>query len=290
MKKIFTLVAVAAMALNANADNFTFKIDQTWPTQVNHQEEYINEKGETKKKTIIDTYGHPFTAGSEISNNASVLSIVPSIDVDNKSDNASEVSFNDITYGGESDKNILQGETNGQYFAFTPAFDGTLDVAVKMGSGKKGYVIEVDPVTFAAAMEMPSISAAELITTVGNVCSSIQGMADPTLGVTNPTVKGVGANIAAGATFDGTTNFNDTGSNEYEILSVAAKAGHIYVIGCDGSKLMFRGASLIGYTAGINGIAADAKAAPAVKKVVENGQVVIIKGGKKFNVAGAQLK
>ena len=44
-------------------------------------------------------------------------------------------------------------------------------------------------------------------------------------------------------------------------------------------------------TSGINGITADAvAAAPAVKKVVENGQVVIIKGGKKFNVAGAQLK
>ena len=47
----------------------------------------------------------------------------------------------------------------------------------------------------------------------------------------------------------------------------------------------------INATTGINGITADAvAAAPAVKKVVENGQVVIVKGGKKFNVAGAQLK
>lgn len=290
MKKIFTLVAVAAMALNANADNFTFKIDQTWATQVNHQEEYINEKGETKKRTIIDTYGHPFAAGAEISDNASVLSIVPSIDVDNKSDNATEVTYNGVTYGGESDKNILQGETNGMFFAFTPAFDGTLDVAVKMGANKKGYVIEIDPVVLAAAMEVPSFTAQDAITQLGNVCSAVQGMADPSLGVTNPTVTGVGANIAGGSAFDGTTNFNDTGANEYEVISIEAKGGHIYIIGCDGSKLMFRGASLIGYTAGINGVVADKAEAASVKKFVENGKVVIVKDGKKFNIAGAQLK
>lgn len=41
---------------------------------------------------------------------------------------------------------------------------------------------------------------------------------------------------------------------------------------------------------GIKGVEAEATAAPAVKKYVENGQVVIEKAGKKFTVAGAQLK
>lgn len=290
MKKIFTLAAVACFALAANADDFTWKIDQNWNVQKNHQEEYLNDKGETKKRTIIDEYGHPFEAGEEISSNPGVLSIIPSIAVDNKGDDAAEVTFNGVTYGGTSDKNILQGETNGQYFAFTPAFDGTLDVAVKMGANKKGYVIEIDAATLGAAMEVGTMTANDVITQIGNVCSAVQAMADPSLGVTNPTVTGVGANIAAGATFDGTTNFNDTGANEYEIISVPAKANNIYIVGCDGSKLMFRGASLIGYTSGINGVVANTVAAPAVKKVIENGQVVIVKGDKKFNLAGAQLK
>jgi hypothetical protein len=290
MKKIFTLVAVAAMALNVNADDFTWKIDQTWNTQKSHKEEYVNDKGETKTRDVVDEYGHPFAAGEEISSNAAVLSIVPSKAVDCKSDSPAEVTLNGVTYGGDADKNILQGETNGQYFAFTPAFDGTLDVAVKMGNNKKGYVIEIDAATLAAAMELPSMSAQDVITQLGDLCSAVQGMADPTLGVTNPTVTGVGANIAGGASFDGTTNFNDTGANEYEIISMTATAGHIYIVGCDGSKVMFRGASLIGYTAGINGVVADKAETASVKKYVENGKVVIVKAGKKFNVAGAQLK
>ena len=288
MKKIFTLVAVAAMALNVNADDFTFHIDQTWDLQESHKEDDPNNAG--KQITIIDKHGTAFAAGAEVSSNASVLSIIPSIEVEAKGDAAQEVTLNGVTYGGDADKNILQGETNGQYFAFTPAFDGTLDVAVKMGNAKKGYVIEIDPVTLAAAMMMESFTAQDVISQLGNVCSAVQAMADPSLGVTNPTVTGVGAGFASGASFDGTTNFNDTGANEYEIISMTAKAGHIYIIGCDGSKVMFRGASLIGYTAGINGVVADKAEAASVKKFVENGKVVIVKGDKKFNVAGAQLK
>ena len=41
---------------------------------------------------------------------------------------------------------------------------------------------------------------------------------------------------------------------------------------------------------GIASVEAAAVAAPAVKKYVENGKVVIVKAGKKFNIAGAQLK
>lgn len=40
----------------------------------------------------------------------------------------------------------------------------------------------------------------------------------------------------------------------------------------------------------IASVEAAAVAAPAVKKYVENGKVVIVKDGKKFNIAGAQLK
>ena len=41
---------------------------------------------------------------------------------------------------------------------------------------------------------------------------------------------------------------------------------------------------------GIKGVEAAATAAPAVKKYLENGQIVIEKAGKKFTAAGAQLK
>ena len=40
----------------------------------------------------------------------------------------------------------------------------------------------------------------------------------------------------------------------------------------------------------ISSVTTTATAAPAVKKYVENGKVVIVKDGKKFNIAGAQLK
>jgi len=42
--------------------------------------------------------------------------------------------------------------------------------------------------------------------------------------------------------------------------------------------------------AAISSVTTTATAAPAVKKYVENGKVVIVKDGKKFNIAGAQLK
>jgi len=43
-------------------------------------------------------------------------------------------------------------------------------------------------------------------------------------------------------------------------------------------------------TTGISSVTTTATTAPAVMKYVENGKVVIVKDGKKFNIAGAQLK
>ena len=79
---------------------------------------------------------------------------------------------------------------------------------------------------------------------------------------------------------------------------VYAEAG-TYLLHAQGSKVTIDGfvfsdtklkSSVVTETAGINGVVADKAEAASVKKFVENGQVVIVKAGKKFNVAGAQLK
>ncbi len=79
---------------------------------------------------------------------------------------------------------------------------------------------------------------------------------------------------------------------------VYAEAG-TYLLHAQGSKVTIDGfvfsetkldVKVNEVSAGINGVEATATAAPAVKKYVENGQIVIEKAGKKFTAAGAQLK
>ena len=242
MKKIFTLAAVAMFALAANADNFTWQIPEDWQRQENHKDK---DPDTGKDVTIIDKHGTGFTAGQEVSTQPSILSIVPSIDVECKSDNATAVTLNEVNYDKEG---ILQGETNGMFFAFTPAYDGTLDVAIKMGSDKKTYVIELSK-EIASELGVDKLTGAAVVENIGNTCSAVQALVGS--GASNPAlIGGVGAAVTVGSTWDGSAAINITGTNEYEVISLTATAGNVYIIGCDGSKLMFRGASLIGYTAG----------------------------------------
>ena len=82
-------------------------------------------------------------------------------------------------------------------------------------------------------------------------------------------------------------------------FSYSGNAGVIYIYGSGSINMYDIKANNVGTTVllddttkptGIKAINAEATAAPAVKKYVENGQVVIEKAGKKFTVAGAQLK
>lgn len=55
MKKIFTLLAVAAMAANASADVQTVDMTITWPMATSHQEPAVDEAG----NPILDEAGNP---------------------------------------------------------------------------------------------------------------------------------------------------------------------------------------------------------------------------------------
>lgn len=82
---------------------------------------------------------------------------------------------------------------------------------------------------------------------------------------------------------------NGNEESQYVFVEANITAGKNYCLYQPATKLAFFGFEFT-TAAGINGVEATATAAPAVKKYVENGKLVIEKAGKKFTAAGAQLK
>jgi hypothetical protein len=153
--------------------------------------------------------------------------------VTGKSDaGATTVSYNGVTWDNLA---MIQGGTNGMYYAFLPAGSGTLDISFKMGASKKFFILEL------TAALWTSISA-----TAGDLAAltAALGTADGITGNTSyfalPSVYDT--YHASSTTWDGTTNFHtETGVNIYAVTSFPVTANKTYIIGCFGSKLMLRG-------------------------------------------------
>ena len=84
---------------------------------------------------------------------------------------------------------------------------------------------------------------------------------------------------------------NPTGATKvYPIYEFAVASGDNTINFPDGAVNIYDITYIPDTPAAISSVTTTATAAPAVKKYVENGKVVIVKDGKKFNIAGAQLK
>jgi hypothetical protein len=284
MKKIFTLAALACVALAANAQNETVILESTAMTA----------------QTVVESPEGKFKYAASEATAA-------------KTDNGPEMTFNGITIA--EGVGYSQGSTNGMSWLIQPAADGSIDLAVKMGGDKKTYIMEFDAAKYEA-------DAGEALTIEGAFAASGTATALCADFVTNaadylayPAITGIGTatksttseviNRELSGSWDGTAaisqiedgtktdkngNIVPAYANEYEMISIPVKANNVYIVGVAGSKLMVRAISYTSSTAGINGVVADKAEAASVKKFVENGKVVIVKAGKKFNVAGAQLK
>ncbi len=164
--------------------------------------------------------------------------------VSGKSDSgAPKVSYNGVDYENAA---FIQGATNGMYFAFLPSKNGTLDLAIKMGSDKKTFVLELTDNLWTSM----SVTAGDLaaLTTNKKTGDAITGTADY---FTTPAVYDT--YHQSSATWNGTVSFQTSGSNVYMVMSFPVSANKTYVVGCFGSKLMLRGVTL-GTTTQVGGV------------------------------------
>lgn len=261
MKKIFTLIAAAMLTAGAYAQTpEVFKFDPT-----------------TTKADV--TAGKTYTTESTtlvVKEAASKIELksqkgyLKSLGLTSEVDVSGEMKDRYVLYSGTTNPIVQDGDAKISYTPDNKTLPQTgcffIFTATKAGTVKFGMVLNADKNFFV-------------------VDQSTQECLDP-------------ANVPLYDDANNTAVAYGTGETAYQASAKVSgtatfevEANKSYYIFCTGSKLGF-----IGYVftpagaAGVNSINAEATAAPAVKKYVENGQVIIEKAGKKFTVAGAQLK
>lgn len=152
---------------------------------------------------------------------------------------ATPVTYNGVTWDNAA---MVQGGTNGMYFAFRPAKSGTLDISVKMGSAKKTFIVEVTDAAYT------SVKA-----TSGDLAALTTGFGTGDLFVADPTYFALPSVFDTYNNSKGTWNnsaaIQSTGGNVYMVMSFPVTANKTYAVGVTGSKLMLRG---INYTVTTN--------------------------------------
>ncbi|MDO9255633.1 MAG: T9SS type A sorting domain-containing protein [Bacteroidales bacterium] len=181
---------------------------------------------------------------------------------------AASVSYHGVTWNNES---MVQGGTNGMYYAFRSTSDGILDIPVKMGSAKKTFILELtDACPYSAVLA--DVTAA--------FPTGDQIFIDPayfTLPLVYDTYHKT-SRTWSGATAD-TMQF--TGANVYLVMSFPVVPNKTYVVGVIGSKLMLKGVNYI--------VTTSVKETPAIKGISFNGTQVLNEKGQKielYNMAG----
>ena len=160
-----------------------------------------------------------------------------------------------VTYDGVTWDNLamIQGVTNGMFYAFAPSSDGTLDIAAKMGYQKPTVVAETDD---------------PIETVAGNVITGSDKA--PASHLTNPTYPEVYD------TFSQTTNVwdlsksssdlqsmnnsitNPAGTTVYLVMSFPVTGGKTYIVSVTGSKFQLRGINYVTNGTGITTPVVDA--------------------------------
>ena len=303
MKKIFTLAALAALTFSANAG-----VKVLLPIEESNEAKWV--KGadiwgdadvavyNSESKTgLTYTYYTDETKKTKSGEDGKGKEVTPYYTTTENqvhwvADNSMPEGF---TIGGQAaTKAYVQGSTNGMYYAIAPAKAGTLSFGFKMGKNKNTYILKTT--TAKIADITTEASASSLISNDLLLCSDVKG----TVECEAPTVT---YNVKGGSTgsgsFDGTAAINTSGSDKWiEVTGVEVSEGDVIIVGCDGSKVMFKGVALSGasvadgvvYTStnptAVQGVAEAKAEVAAPVKVVKNGQVFI----GNFNVAGAQVK
>lgn len=197
---------------------------------------------------------------------------------------ATDVNYHDVTWDNQA---FVQGTTNNMYFAFLPAQSGTLDVSVKMGSGKKTFVLELTDAGYASSFNPVTPGDLAGLTTEN---PKVDGFLGSTDFYTLPAVYDT-YNKTTG-TWNNSTAIQSTGSNVYLVMSFPVTANKTYVVGCSGSKLMLRGVNYIasGSSSSINQKMPEFKLFPnpASGKVYMNVSEPTAIGI--YNIAGALIK
>lgn len=139
---------------------------------------------------------------------------------------ATPVTYNSVTWDNLA---MIQGSTNGMYYAARTTSNGILDVSVKMGSAKATFVLELTD----ACPDNADIAALTTNTASG---STIYGT---TTYFVLPSVYDTYNNTTG--TWNGSAAIQSSGSNQYMVMSFPVSANKTYVFGVNGSKLMLRG-------------------------------------------------
>jgi hypothetical protein len=219
MKKLLLFIAVMAFALNINAQG-------TWFA--------------TGTETTI-------AASTEISLGIANLKCMHSdaatAGVIGKADSGSPtVSYHGVDYTNQA---IIQGATNGMYYAFIPSQSGYLDISIKMGSGKKTFAVQLTDNIYN--------------TSIGDL---------PSIFTDFPTFDKITADYIAlprvydtytqkDSTWNGSVAIQSTGGNVYLVMSIPVVANKTYAVGVLGSKLMLRGINYIVGSAGVENAQAE---------------------------------
>lgn len=134
------------------------------------------------------------------------------------------IEYNDVTY---DNKGFLQGSTNGMFYAFRIAEDGTLDISVKMSANKRTFIIEL-------TTDCPDNADLAALTTNFPTADGITATAAY---FTTPTVYDTYSESEN--TWDGSVVA--TTETAFLVFSWPVSANKTYVCGCFGSKMMMRG-------------------------------------------------
>ena len=314
MKKSLLIVAAMTMSMGAFAQESAFVDTETLFAGMDETVVGQDSKGN-------DVKGYNLAAGAVLCKSENVEMVTPYDNIGYKAtalageaDNAKAVNIGGTEYKATTG---VQGQMNpspaptltscptaGAVIQFNVKKDGFLYAICKLSSNKQYYVWEgaavSNPPVMAYTYTQHLLKAAAdgsmdiNYTLPADADGYFTAAQDPDQKYCDGTGLRWPEKIAFGATSA------DQKINGLGIISfpVYADAG-IYLLHAQGSKVTIDGfvfsetqldASVVTETAGINGVVADKAEAASVKKFVENGKVVIVKAGKKFNVAGAQLK
>ena len=305
MKKIFTLAALAALTLSANAGVKVLvpaaeKNEAKWALGENIWGDadvavYTSEAATGVTYTYYTDETKTTKSGADKKGKEETPYYTTS---ENQSHWVADTSAPETFIVGGTTANTkayIQGSTNGMYYAIVPAKAGKLTVAVKMGANKMTYFLKT---TGAAIAEITTEETVQSLFD-NELCKASDVKAAITC--TTPEVStSVNGAAATTGTWDGSAAINTSSGNQYLTMSADVEANDIILVACDGSKLMLMGVALEGTevadgvvatdpnagTSAVAGIAeaVEAKAAP-VKVMTANG----IQIGN-YNIAGQQVK
>ena len=316
MKKSLLIAAALTMSMGAFAQESAF-VDAT--TLFDGMEMTV--VGQDSKGN--DVKGYNLDAGAVLCQSASVKMVSPYANIGYKStalagesDNAKSVTIGGTVYDAVSG---IQGQMNpspvptvnpkscpssGAVVQFDVTKDGFIYAICKLSSNKQYYVWEgtaiSDPNVVAYDYTQHLLKAAKDGQMDINYSLPADDMGYFTVDLDAEQKYCDGAGLRWPEKIVWGADYADQKINGLGVISfpVYAEAG-TYLLHAQGSKVTIDGfvfsetkldVKVNEVSAGINGVEATATAAPAVKKYVENGQIVIEKAGKKFTAAGAQLK